>query len=65
MQTHQTDFSTRQWASIMLDKLGMPRKAHIVLQANEQQLQFYLKLIKLLGRDDREILDMLAYSGIY
>lgn len=64
MQDYQDDFSTRQWVAIMLQKLGMPRKAEFVLNATENQLQFYINLVKLLGNGNSDIEEILAYSGV-
>jgi len=61
-QTEAGDYTSRQWASLMFHMLGMPKKAETVLKSTEKQFEFYIKLIKLLSKNNREILELLEFT---
>jgi len=58
------DYSTRQYISHMLSKLGLDRKAAAALTASEEHLAIYIELLKLAAKNREDIQELLYFSGI-
>lgn len=58
------DYSTRQWLSLILQKVGMPRRSKLILQASDKQVQFYIDLVKILGQNDNELKAIMEFANM-